>query len=96
MKPVTTVDLAILGGGCAGLSLAHALAASHVTGSVVILEPRSAYTDDRSWCFWASNSNNSEASSVMPERWRDQVHHSWAHWRLVKLTKPRQAGKRLA
>ena len=49
-------DLVIIGGGCAGLSLAAAmcrLAAkpTHVP-STLIVEPRLRYTDDRSWCFW--------------------------------------------
>jgi lycopene beta-cyclase len=50
-------DLAILGGGCAGLALAQALAKQQAPQKVVIIEPRTAYTDDRSWCFWASDSH---------------------------------------
>ncbi len=53
MIPTIPVDLAILGGGCAGLSLARELAKKNVNTSVVIIEPRTAYQDDRSWCFWA-------------------------------------------
>jgi lycopene beta-cyclase len=46
-------DLLILGGGCAGLSLAMRLAA---LGSrcprTVVLENRRRYVNDRTWCFW--------------------------------------------
>lgn len=49
----STYDLVILGGGLAGLSLAAALADRNYPGSVLILEGRQAYADDRSWCFWA-------------------------------------------
>lgn len=53
MTLIKQVDLAILGGGCAGLSLARELAKHDVKQSVVIIEPRTTYQDDRSWCFWA-------------------------------------------
>ena len=46
------VDLVILGGGCAGLSLASRLADARTTLRVVVLEARTGYVDDRSWCFW--------------------------------------------
>ena len=46
-------DLLILGGGCAGLSLAMRLAE---LGSrcprIVVLENRRCYVNDRTWCFW--------------------------------------------
>lgn len=49
-------DLVIIGGGCAGLSLAtaickHAKPLAH-TPHTLIIEPRTHYTDDRTWCFW--------------------------------------------
>ena len=43
-------DLAILGGGCAGLSLAQRLARTRLRA--VVIEPREAYADDRLWSFW--------------------------------------------
>jgi len=64
------VDLAILGGGCAGLSLARELAALNVKRDVVVLEPRETYFDDRSWCFWATNQHPLAA-------W---VSHTWSTW----------------
>jgi lycopene beta-cyclase len=46
-------DLIILGGGCAGLSLARRLSElGEDCPQTVILESRSSYTDDRTWCFW--------------------------------------------
>lgn len=47
------VKLLILGGGCAGLSLANRLAQPGSNIEVVVIEPRPRYTDDRTWCFWA-------------------------------------------
>ncbi|MFQ3248021.1 MAG: lycopene beta-cyclase, partial [Arenicella sp.] len=41
------VDVAILGGGCAGLSLAVRLASSNFL--VKVIEPREDYVDDRTW-----------------------------------------------
>lgn len=46
-------DLVVLGGGCSGLALAMQLAKRGSRRRVVIVEPRTAYQDDRSWCFWA-------------------------------------------
>lgn len=52
-----TFDLVILGGGCAGLSLSMALA---VHGGrcprTLVIEPRTEYTNDRTWCFWDDRS----------------------------------------
>ncbi len=46
-------DIAILGGGCAGLSLATLLADAGPRGPrVAIVEPRRAYRNDRTWSGW--------------------------------------------
>jgi lycopene beta-cyclase len=46
-------DLVILGGGCAGLSLAMALAAlGRRCPRTLVIEPRIEYTNDRTWCYW--------------------------------------------
>lgn len=55
-KCLDDYDLVIIGGGCSGLSLATAICElaktpEHVPQTLII-EPRSYYTDDRSWCFW--------------------------------------------
>lgn len=70
MIPTKHVDLAILGGGCAGLSLARELAKKNINKSVVIIEPRTAYLDDRSWCFWAP----------IQHSLTDWVDCSWSQW----------------
>ena len=69
-------DLVILGAGCAGLSLAARLARSQSSLRVEIVEPRTHYEDDRSWCFWR------------PERHdlSDLVSHSWDSWRFSGAT----------
>jgi lycopene beta-cyclase len=47
------VDLLILGGGCTGLSLSMKLAQfGQQAPSTLILEQRSFYENDRTWCFW--------------------------------------------
>jgi lycopene beta-cyclase len=53
MNPSDKYDLIILGGGCAGLSLAMQLARyGSKCPQVLILEQRTQYTNDRTWCFW--------------------------------------------
>ena len=64
-------DVAILGGGCAGLSLATRLAeAPGVLRRVVVLEGRAAYTRDRTWCGW----------SLTPHPFQGLVSRSWRSW----------------
>jgi lycopene beta-cyclase len=63
-------DLLIIGGGCAGLSLARELSACKYAGSVVMIEPRETYNDDRSWCFWAPDQHSLST-------W---VAHKWTSW----------------
>lgn len=62
------VDIAILGGGCAGLSLAARLASEGQ--SLCVIEPRERYTDDRAWSFWRT----------APDPFQDCVRASWTHW----------------
>ena len=53
-------ELLILGGGCAGLSLARELSLfKDSILKVLILESRSSYENDRTWCFWKLNQKNS-------------------------------------
>lgn len=61
-------DILILGGGCAGLSLALRLAADRNNcPSTVILESRAHYSNDRTWCFWDDGSAHL----------RELVQHRW-------------------
>lgn len=67
---VPSVDVAIIGGGCSGLSLVRELGEQGFAGTVAVLEPRGHYEDDRSWCFWAGDDH-----PLMG--W---VSHSWPQW----------------
>ncbi|AMM25970.1 hypothetical protein AX767_17625 [Variovorax sp. PAMC 28711] len=51
-----TFDLAVLGGGCAGLSLAMDLAAHGARcPRTLVVESRAEYTNDRTWCYWTDS-----------------------------------------
>ncbi len=66
-------DYAIIGGGCAGLSLASALATRLKTNQrLVIIEPRTQYQRDRTWCYW----------NVKSHDFTQSVSHRWQHWLL--------------
>ena len=68
-------DLIILGGGCAGLSLAMRLAMQGENApSTLILEKRAHYLNDRTWCFWDEGS---------PEL-RDWVDYAWPSFEVKK------------
>ncbi|QNE47415.1 hypothetical protein F1C58_11225 [Glaciihabitans sp. INWT7] len=75
---VADADLVILGAGCAGLTLAARLARSQSPLRVQLVEPRSGYDDDRSWCFWRPESHDLS----------DLVSHSWDGWRFSGTTGP--------
>ncbi|TFD90373.1 lycopene cyclase family protein [Cryobacterium serini] len=67
MNSVVDADLVVLGAGLAGLSLAARLARAPSSPRVVVIEPRTAYQDDRSWCFWQSKQH--ELSHLVSQRW---------------------------
>ena len=60
----------ILGSGCAGLSLAWNLLDSGVTDPILIVDRRTTYENDRTWCFW----------DVEPTPFSDLATHSWSRW----------------
>ena len=63
------LDLLVLGGGCAGLSLALRLAERPgLCPRVTVLETRHDYRHDRSWCFWRTG----------PHRYEPLVKRSWS------------------
>lgn len=64
------VDIAILGGGCAGLSLAARMVGAG--RSVMVIEPRESYTADKAWSYWA----------LAPHPFADCVVKRWHHWRV--------------
>ena len=55
-------DYIIIGGGCAGLSLAYELEISDKlkNKSLAIIEPREIYERDKTWSFWKVNPHNFE------------------------------------
>lgn len=70
-------NLAILGGGCAGLSLAMRLAdAGSSAPSTLILEKNAHYSNDRTWCFWDEGN---------PEL-KNWVDHSWINFEIKNGT----------
>jgi lycopene beta-cyclase len=65
----TDADLLILGGGCAGLSLALRLAErSGPCRRVMVIESRPDYANDRAWCFWR----------LGPHRYEPLVKKTWS------------------
>jgi lycopene beta-cyclase len=80
LVPTKRLDLAIIGGGCAGLSFARELAQRQTSQSVIILEPRTHYQDDRSWCFWAPRQH---ALSHL-------VSHTWTAWLFGRYAQPNE------
>jgi len=81
VSQATTIDLLILGGGCAGLSLARELVQSGTQASVRVIEPREVYEDDRSWCFWATDKH----------RLSGLVSQGWPAWFFNRQDQPKQA-----
>ncbi len=72
-KTAEPFDLIILGGGCAGLSLSMALAARGLAcPRTLVIEPRTEYTNDRTWCFW----NDQAAPLPYP------IQHRWHRMRV--------------
>jgi len=68
-------DLAIIGGGCSGLSLARELSLSEgMNKSVIVFEPRQQYNHDKTWCFWSSNLH-------------PLLYKSWSSWHFSQLGK---------
>lgn len=65
-------DVLILGGGCAGLSLAVALAQHAPRLRVTTLEQRTGYSRDRTWCFW----------NTTDHPFRAGITHEWHSWRV--------------
>ena len=55
-------DYIIIGGGCAGLSLAYELNLHQKLNNktLAIIEPRDNYTKDKTWSFWKIFSHNFE------------------------------------
>ena len=71
-------NLAILGGGCAGLSLAMRLAEAGSSDlSTLVLEKNAHYANDRTWCFW-------DESEPELKNWVD---HAWLNFEIKNGSK---------
>ena len=71
MATPNDVDLLVIGGGCAGLSIARLLARHRCSVRTLVIEPRTDYANDRTWSFW----------QPALHRYRHLVTHSWDAWR---------------
>ena len=63
-------DIAILGGGNAGITLAAQLAAQTKPPSTVVIEPRSAEQRDCSWGLWALDQQAQQLKQSTKGRWK--------------------------
>lgn len=63
----------IIGAGASGLSLCHALLERGGTDDIVILDQKTAFTDDRTWCFWDN----------APHLYRSLASHCWPRWDII-------------
>ncbi len=62
------LDLLVLGGGCAGLALGLRLAEAGAASPLThVLESRTHYEDDRTWCFWRTAPHRFDA--LVAARW---------------------------
>jgi lycopene beta-cyclase len=72
-------DVAILGGGLAGLSLATRLTEARFAGlRVLVVEPRETYRRDRTWSYWTVREHPFSAA----------VTHSWSRWAVAGNGQP--------
>jgi lycopene beta-cyclase len=66
-----SIDLAIIGGGCAGLSLARDIARREkgkaTRSKIMVFEPRTNYENDRTWCYWSLEGE--EADPLVSRQW---------------------------
>lgn len=62
----------IIGAGASGLSLCHALLERGVTDDIVVLDQKTEFTDDRTWCFWDT-----------PHSYRSLASFCWPRWDVV-------------
>jgi lycopene beta-cyclase len=72
-SPSRDAELIILGGGCAGLSLAARIAEQQPGFRLIVVEPRVRYEEDRTWCGWR----------IAPHYFSDCAVAQWKTWRIV-------------
>jgi lycopene beta-cyclase len=87
---IVDLDIAIIGGGSAGITLATKL--SHC--SAVVVEPRTPAERDCSWALWADNPQQQQFAAATKGSWRQwrliddhsEVIHSSDHYRYTSLS----------
>ncbi|QIN77886.1 hypothetical protein GBA65_04420 [Rubrobacter marinus] len=63
-------EFVILGAGCSGLSLCHYLLEEGVDAPILILDRKTSFEDDRTWCFW----------DVEPTPFTHLARGEWSSW----------------
>ena len=66
--------LAIIGGGCAGLSLVSELIRMGYDAPILVIEPRTTYKHDRTWCFWTTDEH--QHTDLVSKRWSSWQFHN--------------------
>ncbi len=67
-------DYVVIGAGCAGLSLSvHMLDAGLGARRVLVVDPRTSFPNDRTWCFF----------DVTRHPFEDAIDHRWRRWRVA-------------
>ena len=74
---LASADVAIVGGGMSGLALACQIdrinnCASRRINKAVVIEPRSKYQRDKTWCYWRRG----------PGLFDGAISHSWSRWEI--------------
>ena len=85
-------ECVILGGGCSGLGLAYALSQQQQPIDCLVLESRTNYTHDKTWCFWEKNATPwTELATCHWSQWSYQeknqapIIHTSTQWRYYYL-----------
>ena len=61
MRKSNILDFVILGGGCSALSFINQVIKKNITNySFTVIEKQKKYSDDKSWCFWANNTDKNK------------------------------------
>ena len=78
MKPQNLYDIIVIGAGCAGLGLAHAISQLNTTIKILILEKAKSLDEvpKKTWSFWTDQ----------PNLWKKHAWHSWSKWYLSDIT----------
>ena len=75
MSQVTEIDIAIIGGGSAGMTLASKLAASTYSSTAVVFEPKTPLERDCCWSLWSTPQQRRQLNAA--------IIGGWDKWRLI-------------